>query len=133
MTRLILTIALLCSLGLPASVASENPAPTEGRLTVAVVDVDGEALASVGLSLCPLDSGQIHARGSVENECSFQASGADGSATFEAVASGRYRLTGSLSGFADTSVFPLSIVAPRSGPKPPGRVTLLLNPVCYDC
>ncbi len=46
---------------------------------------------------------------------------------------GTYRLTAELTGFADTSVFPLSIGVAKPGPLAPDSVTLVLNPVCFDC
>ncbi len=129
-----MTIVLLLFLtGSPSCDASEGAGTTEGRIAVVVVDVDGEPISGAGLSLCPLESGQLHARGTEDNQCLYQASGADGAAAFEAVPPGRYRLTSGLEGFADTSVFPLSIAAPRPDPKAPDSVTLVLNAVCYDC
>lgn len=133
MHRLVMIVALLQLLGLPSSVVPESGETREGRIAVTVVDVDGQALPAAGVSLCPVESDQVHALDTEDNECRFQASGTDGSATFDKVAPGRYRLTASLTGFADTSVFPLSIAAPRSGPRAPESVTLLLNAVCYHC
>lgn len=133
MTRLVMIVALLHFFASPSRDASADDGSAAGRLAVAVVDVDSEPLPGVGLSLCPLESGQVHARGTEDNQCLFKASGADGTAVFEALAPGRYRLTGNLTGFADTSVFPLSIALPTSSPQAPDSVTLLLNPVCYDC
>ncbi len=128
------TVVLLLSLmGSPLSDASEVAGTTEGRIAVVVVDVDGEPISGAGLSLCPLESGQFHARGTEDNQCLFEASGEDGKAVFQAVPPGRYRLTGDLTGFADTSVFPLTIAAPRSGPRAPESVTLVLNAVFLDC
>ncbi len=127
------TVLLLSLIGSPSGDAARGKGTTEGRLDVVVVDLHGEPIAVVGLSLCPLESDHFHADSAEDNQCLFDASGQDGTAAFEAVAPGLYRLTGELTGFADTSVFPLTIAAPRLGPKPPGRVTLLLNAVCYDC
>lgn len=135
MTGWMVLLALL-SAPPPSEVTAggEVTSSSEDRIEALVVGVDHEALRGVGLSLCPLESPQIHARQGDDNQCHFKATGVDGMAVFERVAPGQYRLTGNLSGFADTTVFPLSIGTSGSpGPHAPDRVVLLLNSVCYDC
>lgn len=101
------------------------------RIEALAVGADGEGIGGVGLSLCPLASDEVHAAGD-ESPCRFKGSGEDGVAVFEGVEPGRYRLTASLTGFADTMVFPLSIGVADLGPRAPDRVTLVLNPVIHD-
>jgi hypothetical protein len=129
----------LTAVGASRTLPDSGQAPSKAtklleRLEALVVGVDREALMGAGLSLCPVESAQIHARAGGDTQCLFAAPGADGRAVFESVAPGRYPLTGSLSGFADTTVSPLSIgMSDLAGPRAPGSVMLLLNPVCYDC
>jgi hypothetical protein len=131
----LMIIVVLLSLSPPedAIAGAETAFSGRERIEALVVDSDGEAISGVGLSLCPLESDQVHARGTEDNQCLFRASGIDGRAVFEVVAPGLYRLTGNLTGFADTTVSPLSIAVRDLGPLAPDRVTLLLNPVCDGC
>lgn len=129
---LIIIVVALLSIS-PAPVGAETTFSGANRIEVRVVDEDGDSLPGAGLSLCPLESGQVHARNTKDNRCLFELSREDGSAAFDNVTPGEYRLTGNLSGFADTTVFPLAIGRANPDPLAPDRVTILLNPVCYDC
>lgn len=124
---------LLAAPWLDASQGEQATWSGASRLAVTTLELGGEPLAGVTLSLCSFESGRVHARGRDDGECRAEVSDSEGSAVFDPVPPGKYRLTGALEGFADTSVFPLHVGSSKDGPMAPDRVTVLLNPVCWDC
>lgn len=101
-------------------------------LTVVVRTVDGEPLPGAEVYLCKSDPESRRPPELSASACVVRGAGADGRAEFEVEERTRYGVTASLTGFAETTVFPLSF-GPGAEPRAPGTIVVVLNPVCFDC
>ena len=124
----LVALTLLASAELPLVTHSGRP-----QMDVVVRSTDGESLPGVMISLCRLRSQpRSPALPEVEaKDCIVQGTGPDGHAFFTTVKPNIYAATAELSGFASTTVFPLSIAS--ADPIAPDALVITLNPVCFHC
>jgi hypothetical protein len=104
------------------------------RIEVLAQTTTGDALAGVTVWLCRMDGSQRQPpvpQASPPANCSHVFTNQDGRGVFDALKPGFYAITAELSGFASTSVFPLSIAGPD--PIAPDKLVVVLNGVCHDC
>src|SRR5687768_3330570 len=123
--------AVAALLGCSARVSVHTGQP---RIEVVVRTTAGDPVPGAAVSLCPWRDGEGVASRLLEVQsegCSRGHAASDGRVTFSAIQPGRYFVTAELSGFAATTVHPLSIAS--TDPLAPDTLLVVLNPVCFHC
>ena len=115
MKALALIVGLLIT---PLSIADVSHFAPPGEISVILYETNGH----------PLPGATVTLENGAHKAIKVLVTSADGSATFEHLASGNYYVIAQLSGFFDQMTGPIPVVIDAPSPRIPDKLRLVLNP-----